>query len=130
MAIIDKIMQKVETKERKMLTCSKCKGSGLLIGFLHVENGKCFKCFGKGEVPNKWLAIELAVKNFQKEMLETKAYLDNYEKQQTESANKGLANGSQAWYDRCMLQIQRAKDNYRRQAREKLAAIAKKAGVL
>lgn len=130
MSIITKILEKVETKERKWLECSKCKGSGLLMGFMHVQHGKCFKCFGKGKVPNKWLGIEIMVKEFQAGVLETKKYIEGYEAAQMKSAKQGLERGSQRWYDHCLLQIQGAKDNHRRQAREKLAAIAKKAGVL
>lgn len=100
------------------------------MGFLHVENGKCFKCFGKGKVPNKWLRIKQLTEQFQASMEETKKYLENYEAAQMKSAEKGLEKGSQTWYDYCLLQIQGAKDNHRRQARSQLAAIAKKAGVL
>lgn len=30
--------------------CPKCGGTGFLPNFIHVQNGKCFECKGKGKV--------------------------------------------------------------------------------
>ena len=44
------------TKEVKTTLCSRCNGEGV-TGYLHVDNGVCFKCEGKGVVSGKWLAL-------------------------------------------------------------------------
>ncbi len=31
-------------------TCSKCRGSGKLPKFAHVDGGKCYQCNGTGEL--------------------------------------------------------------------------------
>jgi hypothetical protein len=42
------------------MVCGKCDGAGKLIGFMHIENGKCFSCMGAGTVSVQPLSVRKA----------------------------------------------------------------------
>lgn len=59
----------INNKELKEITCSRCKGTGM-TDHLHVDNGVCFKCNGKGTVQGKWLKIYFRIVGLQKKWWE------------------------------------------------------------
>ena len=66
MSKLNAIIAKADTKKQEWIVCHKCKGEGMILGYAHVQTGKCFNCFGKGKVENKWLKIKndaVALKN-------------------------------------------------------------------
>lgn len=63
MSRLNTIIELAKTKDMKNIKCSKCKGTGFTK---HVQDGgKCYKCMGRGVVPNKWKSIHDKAINLQ-----------------------------------------------------------------
>ena len=77
MSRINKIIELVETKKHSYIVCSRCKGSGIVDS--HVYCGMCFKCDGKGEIPNKWLQIYIDVTELQCDIASFSQIIKRYE---------------------------------------------------
>lgn len=37
--------------QAESIVCNRCKGEGFIMGFAHVNQGRCFSCNGKGSIP-------------------------------------------------------------------------------
>lgn len=73
MSNLTKIIDKCNEQALVMITCSRCKGTGMTSH--HVVHmgvpGTCYKCDGKGVVANKWLSLKNEAEKVAKALKDT-----------------------------------------------------------